>query len=133
MNQRFRRIVLNTPLLTTCLRNRRSSCSCDSLGRKTTRAKTLTSLPKGDQRNKQGLGCKKHTNLVTSQDKGARSTYFDAPVDIIPEFWRNGREGKQPISPFNQNSAHTAQLNKKSPLAMTYSPRGLPPKYHRRW
>lgn len=44
MNQRLRRTVLNTPLLTTFLRKRLRSCSCDSLGRITTEAKSLTSL-----------------------------------------------------------------------------------------
>jgi hypothetical protein len=46
INQRLRRTVLSTPLFTTFFRNRFNNESCDSLGRKTTLANPLTSLPR---------------------------------------------------------------------------------------
>jgi len=46
-NQRLRRMVLRTPLLTTFLRKRLSKESCDSPERKFTAAKLIHLLPDG--------------------------------------------------------------------------------------
>src|SRR5512132_2895530 len=57
-NQRLRRTVLNTPLLTTFLRNRLSKESCDSPLRKFTLANEIHLLPHGRYRHKNRPMCR---------------------------------------------------------------------------
>ena len=69
--QRFRRMVLNTPLFTTFLRKRFSSESCDSLGRKTTVA-MLSHLP--------SPGKIKSVAVNFATDAPTRKTCFIGPI-----------------------------------------------------
>ncbi len=70
INQRFRRTVLNTPLLTTFLRKRLSSCSWLSLGRKITIVNALTSFRvwNNDAYPAHGQKTRLHTALAAEGD-----------------------------------------------------------------
>ncbi len=83
-NQRFRRIVLKTPLLTTFLRKRLSNESCDSFGRNTTEA-IVSHLPSPEE---------------------IKSTAIFHAADTLPLINLLGRTNTFGVSPLCTGSVH---------------------------